>query len=144
LFKTGRADLRRMFFAVRARQRAGAILEPLQAIVAGVIDDHPEYHALLDGGTENVDRDFPPDTANPFLHLALHVALREQVAADRPAGVSGAHRALSTRLGSAVAAEHAMIECLGAALWSAQRDGVLPDEQAYLDCLLRLAARHGV
>ena len=144
MFGTGRADLRRMFVEVRAGQRAGAVLQPLEAIVAGVIDDHPEYHALLDSGSEHLDRDFPPDTDNPFLHLALHVALREQTAADRPAGVSGAYRTLCARLGSALAAEHAMIECLGPALWSAQRDGALPDEQAYLDCILRLAARSGV
>jgi len=31
-----------------------------------------------------------------------------------------------------------MIECLGRALWEAQRAGTQPDESAYLECLQRL------
>jgi len=36
------------------------------------------------------------------------------------------------------ALEHAMLECLGEALWTAQRNGLPPDEAAYLECLKRL------
>jgi hypothetical protein len=31
-----------------------------------------------------------------------------------------------------------MLECLGEALWRAQRDGTAPDEVAYLESLKRL------
>jgi hypothetical protein len=34
-----------------------------------------------------------------------------------------------------------MIECLGEALWLAQRTGLPPDEAAYLDALRRLTTR---
>ncbi|MFI4921895.1 MAG: DUF1841 family protein [Gammaproteobacteria bacterium] len=37
--------------------------------------------------------------------------------------------------GDAHAAEHTMLECLGEALWRAQRENRLPDEQAYLACI---------
>jgi len=33
------------------------------------------------------------------------------------------------------AAEHVMLECLAESLWHGQRDGRLPDDQAYLACL---------
>jgi len=39
------------------------------------------------------------------------------------------------------AAEHAMIECLGEALWQAQRSGRAPDEAAYLAALHRIPVR---
>ncbi|MGB5328985.1 MAG: DUF1841 family protein, partial [Gammaproteobacteria bacterium] len=35
-------------------------------------------------------------------------------------------------------AEHAMMECLGQTLWTAQRNNQPPDEAAYLDCLKKL------
>jgi hypothetical protein len=31
-----------------------------------------------------------------------------------------------------------MMDCLAEALWQAQRNGTLPDQQAYTDCLQRL------
>jgi hypothetical protein len=35
-------------------------------------------------------RDFtrPGEGENPFLHMGLHLALREQIATDRPAGIT--------------------------------------------------------
>jgi hypothetical protein len=87
-------------------------------------------------------RDYPPEggQSNPFLHLGLHLAIREQVATDRPAGITAIHAALARRLGSAHQAEHRMIECLGEALWHSQRSGRPPDEAAYLDALRKIAA----
>ncbi|MEM7613385.1 MAG: DUF1841 family protein, partial [Pseudomonadota bacterium] len=35
-------------------------------------------------------------------------------------------------------AEHEMLECLAESLWQAQRDGVMPDESAYLQKLSHL------
>ena len=36
-----------------------------------------------------LDRDYTPEggQANPFLHMGLHLGIREQVATDRPAGL---------------------------------------------------------
>ena len=70
--------------------------------------------------------------------MGLHLAIREQVATDRPAGIARLHAALSQRLGGAHAAEHAMLEPLAETLWEAQRDARLPDELAYLERLRRL------
>ena len=75
---------------------------------------------------------------NPFLHMGLHLAIREQVATDRPRGIADVHASLSRRLGDVHETEHRMSECLGAALWAAQRSGSVPDEAAYLDSLRRL------
>ncbi|HYM29225.1 MAG TPA: DUF1841 family protein [Steroidobacteraceae bacterium] len=135
----GREQLRRRYLEAWRKFSARAPLEPLEAQLAAVIAEHPEYIAWLETGAEALAAEFPPEggRANPFLHMGLHLAIREQVATDRPAGIARLHAALSQRLG-AHAAEHAMLEPLAETLWEAQRDARLPDEHAYLERLRRL------
>jgi hypothetical protein len=139
LLPTDRESLRRMYLEAWQRYRQGRPLEPLQAQIADLIGEHPEYQALVAGGEDSVHREWTPDggTANPFLHLGMHLALREQVATDRPPGIAAIHRRLAAAHGRHEA-EHRMMECLGEALWTAQRAGTAPDETAYLDALRRL------
>lgn len=137
-----RSSLRRHYLEAWRKHRAGAPLEPLEHELVTVIEQHPEYHALLEAGPGALDRDFTPESgqANPFLHLGLHLAIREQVATDRPTGIASLHRDLSRRLGGVHEAEHRMLEKLGEALWSSQRSGRPPDEAAYLESLRALLA----
>lgn len=142
LFGSDRTELRRFFVRAWQRARSGAELEPLERQLAGIIDRHPEYHPLLETGVDAaLERDYGPEggETNPFLHMAMHMAILEQVSTDRPPGIAAAYRALCARTGDAHAAEHAMMECLGEALWRAQRDGAPPDEHAYLVAVRRLA-----
>ncbi len=129
-----RGQLRRMYVEAWRRHRAGMRLEPLEGQVARLIGEHPEYHALLEASGAAIDAEFPPETGaqNPFLHLGLHLAIREQVATDRPAGIAAVHADLSRRHGSAHDAEHLMLDVLGEAIWNAQRSGTPPDEAQYL------------
>ena len=115
-------------------------LEPLEAQLAALIAEHPEYIPLLESGPQALSADYTPEGGreNPFLHMSLHLAIREQVATDRPPGIAQIHQALSKRLGDRHAAEHAMLERLGEILWEAQRAGRAPDEQRYLERLREL------
>jgi len=70
--------------------------------------------------------------------MGLHLAIREQVATNRPAGIHAVHKRLAQRLGDVHEAEHRMIEVLAEALWEAQRSGTAPDEQRYLERLRQL------
>jgi hypothetical protein len=135
-----RDELRRVYVEAWRKRRAGLPVEPLEAQVADVIELHPEYHAALERGGEMLTRDFTPagGQSNPFLHLGLHLAVRDQVATDRPAGLRQAFAGLAQRLSSAHEAEHRIIECLAEAMWEAQRSGRPPDEKAYLEAVLRL------
>jgi hypothetical protein len=139
-----RSDLRRTYVDAWRKHRAGAPLEPLEHQVVTVIEQHPEYHRLLeDSGDSALTREFAPESgeSNPFLHMGLHLAIREQAGTDRPAGITAIHRELSLRLADPHQAEHRMIECLGEALWLSQRSGRPPDEAAYLESLRRLLGR---
>jgi Domain of unknown function (DUF1841) len=114
-------------------------LQPLEAQIADVIAEHPEYHPLLQSDA-GLHQDFPSQGAgeNPFLHMGLHLALREQLSTNRPPGIAAIHRRLATSLQSGHAAEHRMIEILANVLWEAQRGGHDADDGLYLERLRRL------
>jgi hypothetical protein len=135
-----RDQLRRVYLEAWRKRREGLPIEPLEAQVADVIALHPEYHAALERGDDALDRDYTPESgqSNPFLHLGLHLAVRDQIATDRPAGIRKAFQSVAARLGSEHEAEHRIIECLAEAMWEAQRSGRPPDEAAYLQRVLRL------
>lgn len=130
-----RDELRRVYIEAWRKHRERLPMEPLEAQVADVIALHPEYQAALEQPDEVVERDYTPEgeQSNPFLHMGLHLAVRDQIATDRPAGIRRAYEALARRMGSEHDAEHRIIECLAEALWEAQRAQRLPDEQAYLE-----------
>ncbi len=132
----GRDELRRRYVNAWQRHREGLPLEPLDAQIADLIALHPEYHALLES-PEGAAQDFTVEQgrSNPFLHMGLHLAIREQVATRRPPGIELVHQKLTRLLGDAHAAEHRMIEVLAEALWEAQRAGRAPAEQRYLERL---------
>ncbi len=134
-----RDEIRQTYLDVWQKMQQGAPLEPMQALIADVIQMHGEYHAWLQQGEDLQQAEFTPESgqSNPFLHMGMHIALREQTGTDRPPGITNIHRALSQKLGPHEA-EHAMMECLGQALWQAQRNQQMPDESAYLECLKRL------
>jgi hypothetical protein len=134
-----REALRKRYVDAWRRRCDGLPLEPLDAAIADVIEQHPEYHALLaDGLSATLSFPVEQGRTNPFLHMGLHLALREQLATARPAGIGRIHRALTRRLGSPHDAEHRMIDALAETLWEAQRQGLAPDESAYLERLRRL------
>ncbi len=116
-----------------------APLEPLQAQMADLVAMHPEYHAHMATTETAAGGGADPDAAaNAFLHLALHLALREQLATDRPQGIVEIHRQLAARQGEIHEAQHHMIEVLAQALRTAQQAARMPDEQQYLEALRRL------
>jgi hypothetical protein len=138
-----RTSLRAVYFAAWRKHRLNLPLEPLEAQIADVIAAHPEYQPVLESEPEVADRDDAPEhgTTNPFLHLGLHLALRDQVATDRPAGIRGAFERIAARSASLHEAEHVLLECLGETLWDAERAGSPPDERRYLERVARLAGR---
>ena len=142
LYGSDRDGIRRTYVDAWSKSRAGHSLEPLERLLAEVIAEHPEYHALLES-PDALACEFPPEAgqSNPFLHMGLHVAIREQLATDRPPGLRGLYADLLPRFADAHRLEHALIECLAETLWDAQRAGTAPDETLYLSRVRRIGAR---
>jgi len=135
-----REQMRRMYLEAWRKFSAKQPLEPLEAQLAAVIAEHPEYLEVIEAGEAAIAAEFTPESGrqNPFLHMGLHLAIREQAATDRPRGIAEVHSKLAARLGDAHAAEHVMLEALAETMWEAQRSNRAPDEQAYLEKLRAL------
>ena len=138
-FDSSRDSLRRQWLEAWQRAQSGALLTPLEDSLARLINEHPEYQPWLQQGDRALQADFLPESgmSNAFLHLSLHLAIREQVATDRPTGIAHLHQRLARRHG-AHEAEHHMIEVLAETLWDSQRQQRAPDEQTYLERLRQL------
>ncbi len=139
IFGTDRNELRQMYVDAWRKSCASEILSPLEAQIAQVIQDHPEYQPAMSADT--IDESYSPEggKTNPFLHMGLHLAVREQVTTNRPAGIAEVFELLRKKNGDRHAAEHQALDCLAEALWTAQNSNTAPDEQAYLESLRRLA-----
>jgi hypothetical protein len=137
MFNPTREQVRDFFFDAWKKFRAAQPLTPLEGIAVDIIMHHPEYHQILDKRDEFVDRDYLPESGdtNPFLHMSMHLSIREQVSIDQPAGVKAEFNRLCASLGSEMDAEHAMMDCLGEMIWHAQRHRTAPDPAIYLRCL---------
>lgn len=141
IFGQDRNELRQMYADAWRKRRDDQPASPLEVQIADVIEMHPEYHG--DVASTELDRDYLPDggQTNPFLHMGLHLAIREQASTDRPAGIAGIYRALTARSGDPHESEHAMIEALAETLWEAQSCNSPPDEEKYLERLRRIAGQ---
>ena len=139
MFTPSRDEARRFLVDAWTKFRAGQPLTGLEQIAAGLIALHPEHHATIEAPERNLDRDWRPESGdvNPFLHLSLHLAVAEQLAIDQPPGIRAQFDRLRAALDDEHAALHAVLECLGEVLWTAQRHGAPPDAALYLACLER-------
>ncbi len=143
MFDPSREQSRDFLFEAWRKFRAGEPLTAMEGIAVELISVHPEYQPMLDDRNRYLeryrDRDYPPEfgETNPFLHLNMHLAIREQVSIDQPRGVRSHHAALSEKNGSALDAEHEMMDCLAEMIWQAQRHRTAPDATVYLDCLAK-------
>ncbi|OOZ36633.1 DUF1841 family protein [Solemya velesiana gill symbiont] len=140
MFGNDRLQMRRMFTDSWQKLKQGTPLEPLEQMITEIIKQHPEYHKMLEDPAGSLDRDFMPEEGqtNPFLHMAMHISIQEQISTDRPNGVRLAYQKLTLKTVDPHEVEHQMMECLGRMLWEAQRSGGMPDEQLYLDCIRKL------
>ena len=139
LFTQDRDKSRQMWRSCWLKHKKGDALEPLEKQIVSIVEDHPEYHAMLESD-EAIEADFTPDDGqtNPYLHMGMHLALREQVGTDRPAGIAMITRSLLLKHGDGHQVEHMMMEPLGVMLWQSQRNNTAPDEAAYMEALRRL------
>jgi hypothetical protein len=143
MFQPSQLDVRRFFCETLRRDLARSPLEPMQALAAPWIAEHPEYHAeLLDLDAALVaDYRVEDGRSNPFLHLSMHLTISEQCSIDQPRGIRQAVELLAAKRGSLHDAHHEAMECLGEMVWQSQRSGLPPDGHAYLEAVRRRATR---
>jgi hypothetical protein len=134
-----RDQLRQSYADAWRKHVARSPLTALEALIVDVLVLHPEYHALVQDSPTALAFDSAAGAAqeNPFLHMGLHLAIREQISIDRPPGVRALLESHKVRLGDVHTAEHTLMESLAETLWEAQRSGRAPDEGRYLELARR-------
>ena len=139
MFNPSRDEARAFLIDAWAKHRERRPMSALEKLAAALIAMHPEYHATFEDPERHAERDYSPEAGdiNPFLHLSLHLAVAEQLAIDQPPGIRAQFERLRAARGDEHEALHAVLECLGEVIWSAQRLGTPPDAALYLDCLER-------
>jgi len=137
MFNPSREQARQFFFDSWRKYREQQALSGLESIALELMQQHPEYHALFDHPEHYAERDYLPEMGetNPFLHLSLHLAIREQLPIDQPRGIAAHYWRLLGKTGNAHDAEHLIMDCLGEMIWQAQRRGAAPDAAIYFECL---------
>ena len=140
MFPQDRNQLRQIFFDAWQKHLNKQPMEPLEQLIASIAGQHPEYHDVLSKPDEQLDKDYTPEMGqtNPFLHMAMHISIHEQLGTQRPAGIVELYQSLMAKLGDAHEVEHQMMECLGQMIWEAQRNNSLPSDESYLDCLRKI------
>ncbi|SMN15220.1 hypothetical protein CRYPA_1322 [uncultured Candidatus Thioglobus sp.] len=109
------------------------ILDPLETQLTQVIEIHPEYHSLI----KNIESDYFPEQGevNPFLHINLHLSLREQLSINQPPGIKEAYQKVVNKVGDPHKAEHQIMNCIAEMIFSSQKNSSPMNHQAYVKCL---------
>ncbi|KTC88122.1 MULTISPECIES: DUF1841 family protein [Legionella] len=135
-------DTRQLFFSSWQKYKQKLPLQPLEQQLVAVIIDHPEYQAMLETPNKQLDQAYFRELGqtNPFLHLGLHLTIRDQVSTNSPRGIAEVYKNLLQKYSDSLTVEHLMMDSLAECLWKAQRDQCPPDEKQYLVALNRLLA----
>lgn len=139
MISQNRQQLRQFYHSAWQKSQQGEEMTSLEKLVAQVISEHPEYHAIFTK-PETVEQDYSVEggETNPYLHMSLHLSLHEQISTDRPNGIRALYQQIAAKFQTVHDAEHKMMDCLAENLWLAQQQQQAPSEQDYLESLKRL------
>ena len=105
-------------------------LEPLETQLALIIESHPEYHKII----KNISSDYFPEQGeiNPFLHINLHLALKDQLSINHPQEISSIYEKLLKKYNDPHEVEHLMMECIAEMIFASQRNNTELDHEKYI------------
>ena len=133
--------MRQMFYDTWSQYNNNLPLEGAQSIILEVIHMHSEYQAVLEDRDQYIDKDYLPEfgETNPFLHMAMHISIVEQIHTDRPMGIRLCYEQLNIKTQDQHRSQHLILDCLGKSLLEAQHSEQGLDETSYLNCIRALA-----
>ena len=82
-----RNELRQVYFDAYREWKAGNSLGSLTKQLVVLFRMHPEYDVIFSEPKRYLGCDTFEGILHPFLHLGLHMSIREQIATDRPNGL---------------------------------------------------------
>jgi len=107
MFNPSPTQVRQFFTEAWRKHRERLALTPLEAMAVDWALQHPEYHPDLENPhAPDADYSVQSGRVNPFLHLAMHLAITEQLSIDQPPGIRAAYQRLSAALIRQLGQEH--------------------------------------
>ena len=108
-------------------------LDPMEFQLVEIIKLHPEYHHLI----QTTDAEYFPEhgQVNPFLHINLHLALREQLSINQPIEVRLAYDSLLEKIKNPHQVEHLLMDCIAELIYLSQKKNSALDINSYKECL---------
>ena len=139
MFSPSRDQARQLFFDAWRKYQRREMLSAMEDMALEVILLHPEYQRVLEMPERFQHKDYLPEMGdiNPFLHMSMHVAVKEQLSIDQPSGIRQRFQRLLLKTGDEHVATHQLMECLAEMIWQAQRDQTALDATVYFECLDR-------
>lgn len=136
MYSNDRVQLRRVYTEAWRKNHANELLSPLETLMVLVIQDHPEYHSYF-SQDKSIDKDFSVESGdtNPFLHISLHMAIREQIQMDQPPGIRDIYQKICHTIHEPHHAEHALMDHLAELVWRSNRGEAPPSEEDYIRTL---------
>ena len=139
MFSPSRDQARQFFFDTWRKYQQREMLSAMEDLALEVILLHPEYQRVLERPERYQHKDYLPEMGdvNPFLHMSMHVAVKEQLSIDQPPGIRKRFQRLLKKTGDEHVAAHQLMECLAEMIWQAQRNQTALDTAVYFECLNR-------
>jgi hypothetical protein len=140
MFNPSRDQARHFWVDLWLSRRDRQVFEPMERHALDLIESHPEYHPVLED-PDSLIMDFTVERGdtNPFLHLSMHLAVREQLSINQPIGIVDLHQMIALRRGgSLLDADHVVMEALAEQIWQSQRNKRPFDSAHYLHDIKRL------
>ncbi len=127
-------DTRQLFFSSWKKYEQNLPLSALEKQLVTVIIDHPEYQALFKSIISKGNQIYFPEfgQTNPFLHMGLHLVIRDQITTDKPEGITAIYKQLLNKYNDKLLVEHLLIDPLAECLWEAQHNQYMFNIKNYL------------
>lgn len=140
LYGNNRSEIRAHYHEAYRKFKAGEVLTPLENQLIEIINLHPEYHYLFNDPEANLYQDFSADEgqSNPYLHMAMHAAIRDQIQLNQPQGIREIYQKLLQKIVDPHEVEHLMMDVLVEEIWQTMRNNKNFDGNVYLEKLKNL------
>ena len=82
-------DVRLFFFDVYDKYINNQTLAGVELLAIEVIQSHQEYINIMENKDKYLEYQWHPEIGeiNPFLHMSMHISIREQITIDQPIGI---------------------------------------------------------
>jgi len=118
-YTNNRNQLRQFYYDTWQKHKTHQALNDLEKQILAIMLEHPEYQNTFENNATTSTQDFSETLgqANPFMHMGLHLAVRDQIALDQPPGIQQLFQQQLNKGQKPHDLEHQIMDILAEQLW---------------------------